>query len=106
MLTKGATQTEIKQETGADVTTRGRFYPDKGLATADHPPLYLHISAADKEMCEKAVVKVQELLTLAQLPNLASGTRDIRREQNSDRIYLDFDHQGYNIRGKIVGPQV
>jgi len=33
-LTKGSTQKMIKEETGADVTTRGNYYPDKSMATA------------------------------------------------------------------------
>ncbi|KAL2185365.1 hypothetical protein L209DRAFT_690848 [Thermothelomyces heterothallicus CBS 203.75] len=33
LLTKGSTQKMIKEETGADVTTRGSYYPDKNMAT-------------------------------------------------------------------------
>ncbi|EAQ83911.1 hypothetical protein CHGG_10315 [Chaetomium globosum CBS 148.51] len=33
LLTKGSTQKMIKEETGADVTTRGNYYPDKNMAT-------------------------------------------------------------------------
>ncbi|KAL1968836.1 hypothetical protein VTN77DRAFT_1197 [Rasamsonia byssochlamydoides] len=45
LLTKGSTQKMIKEETGADVTTRGSYYPDKSLATPSNPPLYLHVTS-------------------------------------------------------------
>ncbi|KAK9382749.1 uncharacterized protein V2V93DRAFT_163481 [Kockiozyma suomiensis] len=61
-LTKGQTQAMIKTETGADVTTRGRYYPDASMATEQEPLLYLHITAQSKEALEKAVTIIQDLM--------------------------------------------
>ncbi|KAJ8097416.1 hypothetical protein POJ06DRAFT_201850 [Lipomyces tetrasporus] len=61
-LTKGQTQAMIKTETGADVTTRGRYYPDKSQATEKEPPLYLHITSLTKEGLEKAISIVENLM--------------------------------------------
>ncbi|KAI7517256.1 hypothetical protein KC316_g20805, partial [Hortaea werneckii] len=68
-LTKGSTQKMIKDKTGADVTTRGNYYPDKSLASAANPPLYLHITSQTKDGLEKAVVEINELMK-QELPNL------------------------------------
>jgi hypothetical protein len=68
MLTKGSTQSDIKNATGADVVTRGKYYSDKSLATAKDPPLYLHVTAATEEILEKAVEMIDELMAKAALP--------------------------------------
>ncbi|KAK9456209.1 hypothetical protein V1511DRAFT_261829 [Dipodascopsis uninucleata] len=62
-LTRGQTQSMIKQETGADVTTRGRYYPDKSLATEKEPPLYLHVTSLTKEGLDKAVKIIEDLIS-------------------------------------------
>ena len=51
-------------ETGASVSTKGTWYPDRSKATDKDPPLYLHITAATKEMMDKAVAKVSELIAM------------------------------------------
>ncbi len=60
LLTKGSTQAQIGGETGASIVTKGIWLPDKSKATAQDPPLYLHIAASDQEMLDKAVGKVSE----------------------------------------------
>jgi hypothetical protein len=45
-----------------DVTTRGKYYPDKSLATEKDPPLYLHITAASQESLDEAVKKIEEMM--------------------------------------------
>lgn len=55
---------QIHDETGASIGTRGVWYPDRTKATAKDPPLYIHISASSKEMLQKAVDKVNELIAL------------------------------------------
>jgi hypothetical protein len=69
----------IKEETGADVTTRGSYYPDKGMATAANPPLYLHVTSTSKAGLEKAIAKIEELMS-QDLPNLVDERRFKRRE--------------------------
>jgi hypothetical protein len=70
---------QIKEETGADVTTRGSYYPDKSMATATNPPLYLHVTSTTKAGLEKAIAKIEELMQ-QELPNLVDERRFKRRE--------------------------
>ncbi|KAF2759680.1 hypothetical protein EJ05DRAFT_474748 [Pseudovirgaria hyperparasitica] len=115
-LTKGSTQKMIKEETGADVTTRGEYYPDKTLATAASPPLYLHITSTSKEGLEQAVAKINELMQ-QELPNLVDERRFRRREPEQferdelgrrkwpeERIPIDLEPiPGFNLRAQVVG---
>ncbi|KAL9073228.1 MAG: hypothetical protein Q9161_003060 [Pseudevernia consocians] len=115
-LTKGSTQKMIKEETGADVTTRGNYYPDKSMATAANPPLYLHITSTSKDGLEKAVEKVNELMK-QELPNLVDERRFRRREPDQverdefgrrkwpeERIPIDLEPiPGFNLRAQVVG---
>ncbi|KAF2720837.1 hypothetical protein K431DRAFT_88126 [Polychaeton citri CBS 116435] len=117
-LTKGSTQKMIKEETGADVTTRGNYYPDKSLATAANPPLYLHITSTTKDGLEKAVAKVEELMK-QDLPNLVDERRFRRRPEQEQKVELDqFGRRkwpderipvdlepipGFNLRAQVVG---
>ncbi|MCJ1369465.1 hypothetical protein MMC20_000676 [Loxospora ochrophaea] len=115
-LTKGSTQKMIKEETGADVTTRGNYYPDKSLATAANPPLYLHITSTSKDGLEKAVAKVEEMMK-QELPNLVDERRFRRREPEQverdefgrrkwpeERIPIDLEPiPGFNLRAQVVG---
>ncbi|KAK2625036.1 hypothetical protein QTJ16_005405 [Diplocarpon rosae] len=115
-LTKGSTQKMIKEETGADVTTRGNYYPDKSMATAANPPLYLHVTSTSKQGLEQAVVKIEELMQ-QELPNLVDERRFRRREPEQverdefgrrkwpeERIPIDFEPvPGFNLRAQVVG---
>ncbi|KAI4162586.1 MAG: hypothetical protein LQ342_003817 [Letrouitia transgressa] len=115
-LTKGSTQKMIKEETGADVTTRGNYYPDKSMATAANPPLYLHITSTSKDGLEKATAKIEELMK-QELPNLVDERRFRRREPEQverdefgrrkwpeERIPIDLEPiPGFNLRAQVVG---
>ncbi|QSZ31595.1 hypothetical protein DSL72_001162 [Monilinia vaccinii-corymbosi] len=115
-LTKGSTQKMIKEETGADVTTRGNYYPDKSMATAANPPLYLHVTSQTKRGLEQAVQKIEELMK-QELPNLVDERRFRRREPEQverdefgrrkwpeEKIPIDFEPvQGFNLRAQVVG---
>ena len=46
LLTKGQTQEDLRQETGARVYTRGTWYPDRTMIRPNEPPLYLLLTAA------------------------------------------------------------
>ncbi|KAF8418537.1 hypothetical protein EV426DRAFT_539402 [Tirmania nivea] len=118
MLTKGATQKMIKEETGADVTTRGAYYPDKSMATPQNPPLYLHVTSTTKEGLEKAVAKIDELMK-QDLPNLVDERRFRRPREPDPTIERDeFGRRkwpeekivvgleplpGFNLRASVVG---
>ncbi|TVY30543.1 Uncharacterized protein LHYA1_G000623 [Lachnellula hyalina] len=115
-LTKGSTQKMIKEETGADVTTRGNYYPDRNMATSTNPPLYLHVTSTTKKGLEQAVEKIEELMQ-QELPNLVDERRFRRREPDQverdefgrrkwpeERIPIDFDPiPGFNLRAQVVG---
>ncbi|KAI9701589.1 MAG: hypothetical protein M1836_001645 [Candelina mexicana] len=115
-LTKGSTQKTIKEETGADVTTRGNYYPDKSMATSANPPLYLHVTSTTKDGLEKAVAKIEELMK-QELPNLVDERRFRRREPEQverdefgrrkwpeERIPIDMEPvPGFNLRAQVVG---
>ncbi|CAG7930410.1 unnamed protein product [Penicillium olsonii] len=116
-LTKGSTQKMIQDETGADVTTRGNYYPDKNMATAASPPLYLHVTSTNKDGLEKAVAMINELMQ-KELPNLVDERRFRRREPEQqverdeygrrkwpdDRLAIDLEPiPGFNLRAQVVG---
>ncbi|KAF1839304.1 hypothetical protein BDW02DRAFT_515241 [Decorospora gaudefroyi] len=115
-LTKGATQKRIKDETGADVTTRGEYYPDKNMATAQTPPLYLRITSTSKEGLEKAVQMIEEMMK-EDLPNLVDERRFRRREPENferdefgrrkwpeEKISVGLEPiGGFNLRAQVVG---
>ncbi|KAL2759560.1 hypothetical protein ACRALDRAFT_1026032 [Sodiomyces alcalophilus JCM 7366] len=116
LLTKGSTQKMIKDETGADVTTRGSYYPDKSMATPANPPLYLHVTSTSKEGLEKAVAKIEELMK-QELPQLVDERRFRRREQEhverdeygrrkwpEEKIPIGLEPvPGFNLRAQVVG---
>ncbi|KXX81219.1 hypothetical protein MMYC01_201402 [Madurella mycetomatis] len=117
LLTKGSTQKMIKEETGADVTTRGSYYPDKNMATPANPPLYLHVTSTTKEGLDKAVAKIEELMK-QELPQLVDERRFRRRDQEQPVERDEFGRRkwpeekipiglesvpGFNLRAQVVG---
>ncbi|KAK0740576.1 hypothetical protein B0T18DRAFT_491190 [Schizothecium vesticola] len=118
LLTKGGTQKMIKDETGADVTTRGSYYPDKSMATPTNPPLYLHVTSTTKEGLDKAVAKIEELMK-QELPQLVDERRFRRRDQEQQQVERDEYGRrkwpeerltigleslpGFNLRAQVVG---
>ncbi|KAG9257387.1 KH domain protein [Emericellopsis atlantica] len=124
VVTKGATQKMIKEETGAgtlltlqDVTTRGAFYPNKALATAANPPLYLHVTSQNKEGLEKAVSMIQNMIK-QELPQLVDDRRLRRRDQEQpverdefgrrkwrvEKVFIGLESvPGFNLRAQVVG---
>ncbi|CAG7991322.1 unnamed protein product [Penicillium salamii] len=118
-LTKGSTQKMIQDETGADVTTRGNYYPDKNMATAASPPLYLHVTSTNKDGLEKAVEMINGLIQ-KELPVLVDERRFRnnkrepeqqverdeygRRKWPDERIAIDLEPvPGFNLRAQVVG---
>nr|POE85526.1 uncharacterized protein c30d11.14c [Quercus suber] len=119
-LTKGSTQKMIKEETGADVTTRGSYYPDKSMATPANPLLYLHVTSTTKDGLERAVKMIEELMT-QELPNLVDERRFGRRPPREEGPPVERDNYGrrkwpeehipidlepipgFNLRAQVVG---
>ncbi|KAH7380011.1 hypothetical protein BKA66DRAFT_465525 [Pyrenochaeta sp. MPI-SDFR-AT-0127] len=115
-LTKGAVQKRIKDETGADVTTRGEYYPDKNMATATNPPLYLRVTSTSKDGLDKAVLMIEDMMK-EDLPNLVDERRFRRREPENferdefgrrkwpeEKISVGLEPiSGFNLRAQVVG---
>lgn len=116
-LTKGSVQKKIKDDTGADVTTRGEYYPDKSLATAASPPLYLRVTSTSEEGLESAIKAIQTLME-QDLPNLVDERRFRRnrepeqverdeygrRKWPEEKIPVDLEPiNGFNLRAQVVG---
>ncbi|KAI0047733.1 eukaryotic type KH-domain type I [Auriscalpium vulgare] len=108
MLTKGSTQQQIHEETGASVSTKGVWYPDRSKATEKDPPLYLHISATTKEILQQAIDKVNELINV-DMGSLVEDKKDGRRvggrKWPEEKLPVGIDSiRNFNVRAKVVGP--
>ncbi|KAI0073633.1 hypothetical protein K474DRAFT_1603013 [Panus rudis PR-1116 ss-1] len=107
LLTKGTTQQQIHEETGASVSTKGTWYPDRAKATDKDPPLYLHISATSEEMLQKAIAKVNELINtdMGSLVEDKSNRRE-KRKWPEEKLPVGIESiRNFNVRAKVVGPQ-
>ncbi|EGN97029.1 hypothetical protein SERLA73DRAFT_170351 [Serpula lacrymans var. lacrymans S7.3] len=107
MLTKGSTQTQIHEETGASISTKGVWYPDRSKATEKDPPLYLHIAASSQAMLQDAMDKVNELIAI-DLGPLVEDKKDRLREKRKwpeEKIPVGLETiRNFNVRAKVVGP--
>lgn len=117
MLTNGPAQQQMHKETGASITTKGTWYPDKSLATKEDPPLYLHISANSKEMLDAAISKVNDLIN-QDLPQLVEDRNQRRADYENQRppprerkrwpeekLPINLESvRNFHIRSKVVGP--
>ncbi|KAF1849959.1 uncharacterized protein K460DRAFT_422243 [Cucurbitaria berberidis CBS 394.84] len=104
-LTKGAVQKRIKDDTGADVTTRGEYYPDKNMATVTNPPLYLRVTSTSKDGLDLAIKMIEDMMK-EDLPNLVDERRFRRREPENfeQKISVGLEPiSGFNLRAQVVG---
>ncbi|RXW16948.1 hypothetical protein EST38_g8904 [Candolleomyces aberdarensis] len=105
LLTKGATQDQIQQETGATVGTRGTWYPDRSKASAKDPPLYIHIAAKTKESLQNAVDKVNELIAMDMGSLVEKEKGRERRKWPEEKLPIGLESiRNFNVRAKVVGP--
>ncbi|KAG2011909.1 KH domain-containing protein [Coprinopsis cinerea AmutBmut pab1-1] len=105
MLTKGTTQQQIKEESGgAVVSTKGVWYPDRSKATEKDPPLYLHVTAPTAEVLQKAIDKINELMTV-DLGSLVEDKRREKRKWPEEKLPVGLESiRNFNVRAKVVGP--
>ncbi|KAG6915690.1 hypothetical protein DXG01_010418 [Tephrocybe rancida] len=121
LLTKGSTQDQaslttqyfdyrpfsIHEDTGASVSTKGVWYPDRSKATEKDPALYIHISAHTKEVLQAAIDKVNELIAI-DMGSLVENKSDRPRERRKwpeEKLPVGLDSiRNFNVRAKVVGP--
>ncbi|WVR04658.1 hypothetical protein IAU60_001669 [Kwoniella sp. DSM 27419] len=122
VLTKGSTQKQIEEETGASVVTKGIWVPDRTKMPPGESPLYLHIVATSQSILDAAVGKVNDLInqelgpliddrTLVArnralgLPPPASAMTGGRVKWPEDKIPIGLESmRNFNVRAKTVGP--
>ncbi|KAI9234616.1 MAG: hypothetical protein BYD32DRAFT_464241 [Podila humilis] len=118
VLTKGSVQTQLQRDSGADITTRGKYYPDRAMATDKDPPLYLHVTATTQDILDQAVAKINELIDEAQNPAPQPPQHQSFRQQPgvsaggppryqslTARVAIGIESErAFNVRAKIVGP--
>jgi hypothetical protein len=75
------------------VSTKGVWYPDRSKATEKDPPLYLHISATSQEILQKAVDKVNELMSI-DLGPLVEDKKDRLKERVSPPPFIAPSYEG------------
>ncbi|KAI8065803.1 hypothetical protein BC940DRAFT_303633 [Gongronella butleri] len=99
-LTRGATQQEIAEQTGADVTTRGKYYPDPHMATDREPALHLVVTATDQSKLDAAIARINELIEADYVPTTGrmrggyERDRYDQRDQRDQRDYRGGDRDG------------
>ncbi|KAK2464010.1 hypothetical protein APHAL10511_003954 [Amanita phalloides] len=108
VLTKGSTQQQIHEDTGASVSTKGTWYPDRTKATDRDPPLYLHISAPSQEALQMALDRINEFMSI-DLGPLVEDKKDRLREKRKwpeEKLPVGLESlRNFNVRAKVVGPQ-
>lgn len=96
LLTKKETQIQIQDETGAIVNTKGKYYPDKSMATEKVPALSLYVEADNQESLDNAIKKINELIN-QDLGSLVDERRFKRKDQEendgNDTAVVKHDRQ-------------
>lgn len=71
-LIKASTQQEVEKEFDVSIMTKGKYCPDRRLATEKDPALYLEIHGKNDEDVEKAVERLVEMIEKGPVLNHAA----------------------------------
>lgn len=108
VLIKNATQLGIEAQTGTTIVSRGKYIPDRSMATPHSPALSLEVYGTTQADVDAAVQKIHEIMEKgvvgeARRPFVTSFPF-------TAKTFLPFEPDfarmaSYNIRGKMIGPQ-
>jgi len=113
-LTKASFLDKLQEETKAEIITRGKYYPNKSMATAKDPALYLHVAAETQEILDNALQKIQEIIDSAP-PVIVHNdtttsayhkpTNQASKRFHQAKVFIGIDDRSFNAKTKLIGIQ-
>lgn len=101
-LTKSQTQSDLEKEYGVTILVRGKYFPDRRLATEREPALCMDIMGDYANKVEECIQKIKEIII-----NGPAGCTQLGKIETSIKIPVNIDLSvHYHLRNKIMGPQV
>jgi len=114
MLTKASFLDKLQEETKAEIITRGKYYPNKSMATPKDPPLHLHVAAETQEILDKALEKIQEIIDSAPPVIVHTDTTtsayhkpagQTSKRFHQAKVFIGIDDRSFNTKLKLIGIQ-
>ncbi|EPX74694.1 RNA-binding protein [Schizosaccharomyces octosporus yFS286] len=132
ILVKSSTLSEIEHKSGVQLYSKGRYYPNKALASDRDPPLYLHVVASSAEDLSKALAEIESWILkdigplvderrfrrrdeMDRNPSQGASPQEnsspnehqgIRKRWNEEKVYINLTPiKGFHLRQAVVGPQ-